>query len=266
MLRLIDLPTVLAAAVIFLPLEHMLPRHRYTEGRPALLTDLCHLILSGAMITLGATATVVVLAAAIGTILPPGLGAAAGEWPVWVQFPVLLLLSDLCFYAAHRLVHTAPALWRFHAIHHSSERMDWLATYRVHPVDQIINSTIIALPAVALHFSPGVVLLYALLYKWHAMLLHSNVRLEIGRFGRLIASPRFHHWHHADDRRAYDRNFGGQLAIWDYLLGTAFEDDHLPARYGAGEPVPASYPEQLLQPFRRAAHEVPPAPQAEVAR
>ena len=147
----------------------------------------------------------------------------------WFQFVVLLCLSDLCFYLVHRLVHTVPWLWRFHAVHHSSEQMDWLATFRVHPVDQVLNSTIIAVPAVALGFSPAPLLAYALVYRVHSLLLHSNVHVDFGPLGRVFASPRYHHWHHADEPQAYDRNFGGQLVIWDRLFDTLYESDELPA-------------------------------------
>ena len=85
----------------------------------------------------------------------------------------------------------------------------------------------------------------------HALLLHSNVRVDLGRLGRVIASTHYHHWHHADEPQAYDRNFGGQLVIWDRLFATFYESDALPARYGVGGSVPNSYVQQLLKPFRR---------------
>jgi sterol desaturase/sphingolipid hydroxylase (fatty acid hydroxylase superfamily) len=28
-----------------------------------------------------------------------------------------------------------PFLWRFHAVHHSTEQMDWVAAGRLHPLD-----------------------------------------------------------------------------------------------------------------------------------
>ena len=39
-------------------------------------------------------------------------------------------------YWGHRLSHTVPFLWRFHAVHHSIEQMDWLAAGRLHPLDR----------------------------------------------------------------------------------------------------------------------------------
>jgi sterol desaturase/sphingolipid hydroxylase (fatty acid hydroxylase superfamily) len=240
-----------AAALIFIPLERFFPLHRERGWlRGDTLTDVLHFFLTGFVIRVGTVATVLMLSNAAVSVVPAGLGEAIRAQPDWLEFAELLVLADLGFYLGHRLVHAVPWLWRFHAVHHSSEQLDWIATYRVHPVDQILNSTIIALPALILGFSPGPLLVYAFAYRWHAMLLHSNVRLDLGPLNRWIATPQYHHWHHADETQAYDRNFGGQLVIWDRLFGTCFEATRLPHRYGVGGEVPGGYPAQLLTPFR----------------
>lgn len=247
-----DVQWLVAAALIFVPLERLLPLHAGQKPwRPDFAVDILHLFVSGFLIRSGAFATTLLLSVAARSFVPAELFQAVRAQPIWAQFVELLILSDLCFYAAHRLVHTVPLLWRFHAVHHSSERMDWLATYRVHPVDQVINSTIIALPSIALGFSPTAVVVYAALYRWHAVLLHSNVRIELGVVGKVLATPRFHHWHHADEPQAYNKNFGGQLAFWDHLFGTAYAREPLPMRYGTGGDVPEGYMPQLLSPFKR---------------
>lgn len=247
----VDLPVLIAAALLFVPLERLLPLHRDRAWlRKGVATDLLHVFVSGFLIRAGAVATVLLLSTASWSVLPAGLRDTVRAQPDWLEFVELLILSDLCFYIAHRIVHAVPVLWRFHAVHHSSEELDWLATYRVHPVDQIFNSTMIALPGLLLGFSAGPLLAYALLYRWHAMLLHSNVDVGLGPIGKWIATPRFHHWHHADERQAYDRNFGGQLAIWDRWFGTSYDAARLPNRYGAGGEVPEDYVGQLVRPFR----------------
>lgn len=247
-----DFLFLLAAGAAFVALEKFLPLHpRQKTLRAGWTVDLAHVFLSGAVIRMGVT--VLVLGASVMSLsfAPEAVREAVRAQPDWLEFVELLLLSDLMFYAAHRLSHAVPLLWRFHAVHHSSETMDWLATYRVHPVDQIINSTMIALPAVVLGFSPGVILVYALIYRIHSPLLHSNVGLHLGGLERVFTSPRFHHWHHADQAEAYDRNFAGQLSFIDRLFGTEHRTAPraLPERYGVGGAVPATYIGQLLQPF-----------------
>jgi len=246
-----ELQFFVAAVLILVPLEKLAPFHQEQHTlRPGMRVDVLHLVISGILIRVGAAATIAVLSYACALAVPDVVRAAVGGQPGWLQFVQLFVLADLFFYLAHRLVHRVPWLWRFHAVHHSSEHLDWLSTFRVHPVDQILNSTIIAVPAAALGFSSGSVLVYALLYRVHALLLHSNVNVPLGPLERVFASPRYHHWHHADERHAYDRNFGGQLVIWDHMFNTWHEADGRPGKYGVRGTMPVGYVQQLIAPFR----------------
>ncbi|WP_052134730.1 sterol desaturase family protein [Sphingomonas sp. 37zxx] len=237
-------------ALLFIPLEVLVPMHRDKAlRRPGLATDLLHVLLSGFLIRAGFATSVAGIGMATAHLAPVAIGATIRSQPDWLQFIELFVLSDLCFYVGHRLVHAVPWLWRFHAVHHSSEQLDWLASFRVHPVDQILNASLIALPGIALGFGGEPLLLYALLYRWHSLLLHSNVRISLGPLDRLIATPHFHHWHHADQIEAHDRNFGGQTLIWDRLFRTAYVPPNLPDRYGVSDPLPRDYVGQLLAPF-----------------
>ena len=65
-------------------------------------------------------------------------------------------------------------------------------------------------------------------------------------------SPKFHHWHHANERSAYDKNFAAQLPVLDWLGGTL----HLPGKsypqvYGVDHAPPQDNPlAQLVEPFK----------------
>lgn len=251
-----DLMILAALALIFVPLEHLRPTWRRPVDWNRIRVDVMHIFIGGALIRWGAVFMTLGLTAAAASLMPGSIAATIQAQPVWLQFIELFLLSDLAFYAAHRLFHAAPFLWRFHEIHHSSEHLDWIATHRVHPVDQILNATIIAAPALLLGFSPLPMLIYGLIYRFHAVLLHSNVRLDFGPLRWIIASPQHHHWHHADQPEAYDKNFGGQLVIFDWLFGTLnLPARAFPERYGVSAPVPSTYLGQLAHPFRPPAAE-----------
>jgi len=246
-----DLLALGAAALIFLPLERLLPLHgRQRVLRRGLDVDLLHLFASGLLIRTGAFATMLLLSVAAISLIPADVREAIRSQPDWIEFVELLLLSDLGIYVAHRTVHAVPWLWRFHAVHHSSEQLDWLATYRVHPIDQIFTITVVAVPAIVLGFSSLPLVAYAAVYRWHATWLHSNVGIGLGMLGRVVTTPHYHHWHHADERQAYDKNFGAQLVIWDRMFGTAYEVERLPSAYGVGGEVAPGYAEQLVAPFR----------------
>lgn len=49
----------------------------------------------------------------------------------------------------------------------------------------------------------------------------------------VIVTPNSHHWHHAPDDMAIDKNYTADYAFIDYLFGTAVKtDDKFPTRYG----------------------------------
>lgn len=246
-----ELILLLALGLVFIPLEWVRPVRRVPSDWQRLRTDALHVVFSGAAIRWAVAALMIGLALAAAPFAPGAVGAQVRAQPGWLQFVEILLISDLAFYLTHRLRHAVPWLWRFHEVHHSSEKLDWIAGHRVHPVDQIIESSAIAAPAVLLGFAPEPLLAYALIYRWHAVLLHSNVRIDFGPLKRLIASPQYHHWHHADQAWAYDRNFGGQLVIFDRLFGTLNLPDGMPAKYGLSSPIARDYLGQLAHPFLR---------------
>lgn len=261
-----DLLILLAMALVFVPLERVLPARPHRWSWPRMRVDLLHLFVSGTVIKFAGGAVILGMMVVAARLTPGAVRAAVQAQPEWLQFIEILLLADLGFYAAHRLFHAVPALWRFHEVHHSSEQLDWLAAYRVHPVDQILNSAMILGPVILLGFSAGPLIVYAMIYRWHSILLHSNVRVDFGPLRWIVASPLFHHWHHADQPDAYDRNFGGQLVIFDWLFGTLnLGSRKLPERYGLSPPIPAGYLAQLTHPLRPARGEPALSPSPEHA-
>jgi lathosterol oxidase len=181
-------------------------------------------------------------------------GAVASQ-PLPLQFVEILLVADLAEYWSHRILHLVPFLWRFHAIHHSSRHMDWLAASRIHIGDAIFIRAITFLPLFLLGFSNQAIFAYLLFVTFHALFIHANVGFSFGWLDWVIATPRFHHWHHAAEAEAVDKNFAVHIPAWDMLFGTCFlprDRERWPANYGiAGNPVPENYGRQLLYPFWR---------------
>ncbi|MDR6832760.1 MULTISPECIES: sterol desaturase family protein [unclassified Sphingopyxis] len=264
LLKLVDLQSAWLIALIFLPLERLLPA-RPNQGplRRGWFNDTVFFILNRIPIGIG---LLVVAAGSIAVgqaVLPTEFRASVAQQPLWLQVVALMLVADLCFYAMHRLFHTLPTLWRFHAIHHSIEELDWLAAHRVHPVDQILTKGASIAPVFALGFADGAIAIFFLLYQWHSLMLHANLRIGFGPLHWVFASPCFHHWHHADHPEAWNRNFSAQFPIWDVIFGTAhMRRDAMPTRYGIDDDVPATYARQLLYPFRRDQDDIGAAPSA----
>ncbi|MDB6140059.1 MAG: Fatty acid hydroxylase superfamily protein [Verrucomicrobiaceae bacterium] len=73
--------------------------------------------------------------------------------PLWLQVVEIYALVDLCGYWTHRLFHCGR-WWPFHAVHHSSEDLDWLGSLRVHPVNDMVNKFMQASPVLLLGLDP----------------------------------------------------------------------------------------------------------------
>ena len=62
------------------------------------------------------------------------------------RFLEAVLVADLAQYAVHRAFHRVPLLWRFHAVHHSSRDLDWLAGSRLHLLDAVATRGLVLVP------------------------------------------------------------------------------------------------------------------------
>ena len=158
-------------------------------------------------------------------------------------------------YWAHRASHTVPVLWRFHKLHHSITELDWVAAARLHPVDQAFARSCIVIPLFVLGFTRGTFGALLIVFTLQALFIHANVRFTFGPLRYVLATPEFHHWHHAADPRAYNSNFAGELPVIDKLFGTLHleptgAEGRWPESYGIADPVPAGYLAQMAWPFR----------------
>ncbi|MBL9142467.1 MAG: sterol desaturase family protein [Verrucomicrobiaceae bacterium] len=169
--------------------------------------------------------------------------------PIWLQAVQIYVLVDFISYWTHRLFHRGR-WWPFHAVHHSSEELDWLASVRVHPVNDLVNKLAQAVPVLLMGYNPTVTLSTAPVLTFYAILLHANVNWDFGPLRRVIATPVFHRWHHSKDREAWDKNFAGLLPIWDILFGTYYmPKGRYPENFGIHDEMPKGFLGQMWRPF-----------------
>lgn len=247
-----DYTTTFILACIFIPLERLLPLHPEQRTlRRDWLNDVVYVLVNGIVIRAGFTVVAAILMLGFTHLVGPNPISWTATLPIWAQVILAIIIADIGYYAAHRICHTVPALWKFHAVHHSIEEMDWLATHRVHPVDQIFSSTLSLLPVWCMGFSLEALVLHQAIYHVHALLLHSNLRIKFGPLKWLLASPEYHHWHHANEHDAYNHNFAAQLSIIDVIARTVFMPaKRQPKSYGLNEPMPRLYHLQMIHPLR----------------
>jgi lathosterol oxidase len=242
---------VLVLAMLFVPLEQLFARLPQRVLRRGWTTDLAHFAVSHLLVQVSVLLTLMPAAIFFRWAVHPAVQNAVAAQPLVVQFVEILIVADLSEYAIHRLFHAVPWLWRFHAVHHSSDVMDWLAGSRMHLVDVVVTRALAFVPLYVLGFSPVPVYAYLVFVSFHAVFIHANVGFRFGRVAHVIATPQFHHWHHAAEPAAVDKNFAVHLPVIDRLLGTYhMPPGRWPATYGiAGNPVPGDYLRQLLYPF-----------------
>lgn len=238
-------------SAIFVPIELFWARLPQPVFRGEWRTDLWHFGISHLLVQLTVFLTMAPAAIFFRWAVAPELQAAVAAQPYALQFVEVLLVADLSQYTVHRLFHTVPWLWRFHEIHHSSRTMDWLAGSRLHLLDIVVTRGLSFVPLYVLGFAQAPVFAYVLFVSFQAVLIHANVRWRFGPLRWVLATPQYHHWHHAVE--PVDVNFAVHLPVIDAVFGTLhLPADRWPPAYGlAGAPVPDGYWAQLVFPFRR---------------
>lgn len=175
------------------------------------------------------------------------------EQPLVLQVLEIMLLTDFVQYWFHRLFHEIPFLWRFHAVHHSAQKMDWLAGSRMHIVEIVGLRGLTIIPMFVLGFNQQALSIYILLVYLNATFVHANVRFNVEWLKPFIVTPRFHHWHHGIEKEAINVNYSIHFPWLDKLFGTYYMPPHQwPKGYGiGGHPVPNGYWKQFLYPFQK---------------
>jgi lathosterol oxidase len=241
-------------ALLFVPLERLFPQ--WPEQGPFRVgwtTDTLHFLSSHALVQAMSFLILLPATTLAGIWQPKGFQALVRSQPLALQLVEVVIVADLTQYAVHRAFHRVPMLWRFHAVHHSSVALDWLAGSRLHLFDALATRSLVLVPLFLLGFSQRALAGYLVFVSFHAVFIHANVRFGLGPLERLIVTPRFHHWHHAAADEARDKNFAVHLPWLDRLFGSLYLPARAgwPVRYGiAGDPVPPGYGGQLAYPFR----------------
>jgi sterol desaturase/sphingolipid hydroxylase (fatty acid hydroxylase superfamily) len=247
-----NLKTLLILALAFIPLERLFGVRREQKIlRKNVSVDLVYYFAIDQITRLIFIGLFAIAIAGTQAVMPARILATVQAQPIWLQFAEALLLFDTGIYLAHRSFHAVPLLWRFHAVHHSSEELDWMSAFRNHPVDLLVTRLVSMLPVFTLGFSADAIIALLVFQQGHAALVHANIKSDFGPLNRWIVSPHFHHWHHADHRSAYDRNFAGHLAFLDWIGGTLhLPGKNYPEKYGVDAAPPPGNPlRQLLDPF-----------------
>ena len=244
---------------IFVPLERFFALHPQRLFRRFFRADLVYYFLSGILPKLLLVAPLTLLAAALHQLLPTQFYPWVASMPIGLRLAVAMVVGEVGAYWGHRWSHEVPLLWRFHAIHHSSEEIDWLVNSRAHPVDLVFTRLCGLVPMYVLglaqpmgnafDLTPALVTVAGTFWGFF---IHANIRWRFGPLEWLLSSPAFHHWHHTNDGpQVINKNFAPMLPWVDKMFGTFYLPSQLwPVKYGTDTYVDPSLAVQLLRPLR----------------
>src|SRR5262249_56149671 len=125
----------------------------------------------------------------------PVLHGFIARMPWLLQFFLAVVVADICEYFIHLALHKVPFLWRFHAVHHSSKALDWIAGSRSHFVDDTLVRGFILVPMM-LGFSQSIMLAYLIFVTLHATWTHCNFGPNAKWLEKFLVMPRYHPLHH----------------------------------------------------------------------
>ena len=247
---------LLGSSLVFILIEKLFPLHRgQPVFRPDWQVDFTHFVVNHLLVGLALVIVNFAIHRLFGWLVWAPLQEWVGGLPFFAELFLALLVADLVQYWTHRAYHEIPFLWRFHAVHHSTKHMDWMAGSRLHLFELLTTRVSILGVLYVLGFTEAVMNVYIVIVGFQAVFNHANVALP-AIFARaplkwLIVTPDFHHWHHSSEREAIDRNYAAHFAFIDYLFGTAVKSDRrFPGEYGVlGDYMPRSYIRQQLFPF-----------------
>jgi sterol desaturase/sphingolipid hydroxylase (fatty acid hydroxylase superfamily) len=263
-----NLVFLIMACLLFFPLENLLEGRRRTERprprRVERLADLLHAVVNPSIAAVTAVTVGILLnPSAAEMLLQPVLGDDIAEktegWLRWfatfgrdldreAHLPLAMLLSAFFGYWLHRALHEWSFLWRLHAVHHSSERVDWLSAHRQHPIEVMMIVVVTVAPPVILGLAPETIAGVVVFQKLHLFLSHSNTRLPFGPLRYLFVTPRHHHWHHEVDARC---NYAGLFPFLDVIFGTYHDAPWFPTQTGSSSHVHTGWIAHLVHPLRR---------------
>jgi sterol desaturase/sphingolipid hydroxylase (fatty acid hydroxylase superfamily) len=251
---------LLIVIVTIVPLERMFRLKKQAVLRDGLPQDLTYFVLGGLLPAAVLVATNAAVIYVCRALIPAGWFAFVADQSTLIRLAAIVVVGDFSYYWAHRWAHEVPMIWRVHAIHHSSTQLDWAVASRAHPLEIAYTRSVTFIPVFALGLidtsrtKQSVLLLAVVSFNtFWGFFIHANVKWRLAPVEKLISTPRFHHWHHANDGVGVaNKNYAALLPIWDRLFGTL----HLPiaafpVAYGSTTVLPPGILGQLLYPFRR---------------
>ncbi|WFG44926.1 sterol desaturase family protein [Pseudonocardia alni] len=179
----------------------------------------------------------VLVALGLAQLVPAAPSGPASILTITAIGIALFVAVEFADFVMHYGEHKIPALWELHKVHHSADSLNPLTSKRGHPVSLVlvglVRAVFFCVPAgLAIHFAGlslfEIVAARALVLKTCSILTldplrHSPFPVTFGWLDRLFISPHMHQIHHSSLRPHWDRNFGTNLSLFDWLFRTGYK-------------------------------------------
>jgi sterol desaturase/sphingolipid hydroxylase (fatty acid hydroxylase superfamily) len=248
---------------IFIPIERLFRRNEQPIFRDDWREDLFYFFVSSLFVqALTYMSLTPSLQLVQGTDWATGFREMVASQPLILQFFEIMFVTDFVQYWFHRLFHEIPWLWKFHAVHHSAQKMDWIAGSRMHVCEIVLLRAFTTVPMYFMGYSESALYAYIFFVYLFSVFVHSNVRFHFKFMQHILCTPRFHHWHHGVEKESININYAVHFPILDRIFGTYhMPGEEWPVGYGIkGHPVPRGYFAQFKYPFQKQAKTEPAEP------
>lgn len=163
----------------------------------------------------------------------PSIPESAWDGVPWLVMAVVGVLGkDFADYWSHRALHT-PLGWPVHAVHHSDTHVNGFTAFRIHLLEVVTMKVFYIALLTWLGIPAGAIVAAYVVASLHTAYVHLELDIDHGPLNWLVASPRFHRWHHADVPEAYGKNLANMIPLWDLMFGTYHRHDRCDAPMGA---------------------------------
>ena len=161
----------------------------------------------------------------------------------WWGIALLFVVVEFFYYWHHRWGHEIRWLWATHAVHHSANRLNFLAAIRLGWTGEVTAGIVIFAPPILLGFHPLAVFAMLGVNLLYQFWIHSEVIPKLGRIEKVLNTASNHRAHHASNALYLDKNYGGITMIFDQVFGTYQpEVASEKCRYGLVHPLTSDNP------------------------
>lgn len=176
------------------------------------------------------------------------------DYTIAVQVILFILFFEFFKYLTHWLFHASDFLWKFHAVHHSSEYLDTLSSYKHSWTEAFTNILLTSLFFSLFAITEPLVHKTVYLFSMVCIFQHANINfsaLKTQYLELIFITPRTHRLHHSKQLGSRRVNMGFVFSFWDRIFNTYQTNDEPMPSYGIDE---VSYPyhsnlRQLIYPF-----------------